>query len=213
MYGMQFGLALAAVAGFSEELVFHPPVTDREQVVVLVVQDDSLRRSAPEPWLQADPADSVYRAAREALNRRDFSTAATLFAQISSRFPKSGYAADALYWQAFALYRAGGDRDLHSALAALRQQRGRFPKAATQGDAAALERRVPGEAGPPGRPGSCSSSVRGGPPCRRGPGTDANLSDATRLRRRHQRRPRHGHRLLPHPPQAPARAARKRMMT
>ena len=33
--------------------------------------------------------------------------AADLFAQIPARFPKSGYAADALYWQAFALYRAG----------------------------------------------------------------------------------------------------------
>ena len=114
MYGMKFGLALAVVAGLSDELIFRPPVAFPP--IVLEASVDSIRASAPHPWLQADPADSVYRAAREALNRRDFSTAATLFAQIPSRFPKSGYAADALYWQAFALYRVGGDRDLHNAI-------------------------------------------------------------------------------------------------
>ena len=86
-----------------------------------------------EPWLQGDPADSVYRAAREALNRRDFRKAADLFAQIPERFPKSGYAPDAFYWQAFALYRLGGEPQLRAALDALRQQRERYAGRGDQG--------------------------------------------------------------------------------
>jgi HEAT repeat protein len=79
------------------------------------------------------------------LNRRDYRTAASLFGQIPERFPRSGYAPDAFYWQAFALYRIGGDRELRQGIEALRRQRERFPKAATHGDAAALERRIQGE--------------------------------------------------------------------
>src|ERR1700752_1654398 len=67
-------------------------------------------------WLQGDPADSLYRAAREALDRRDYPRAADLFAQVPTRFPRSGYAADAYYWRAFSLYRMGGTAQLKSAL-------------------------------------------------------------------------------------------------
>jgi HEAT repeat protein len=94
---------------------------------------------------QADPADSVYRAARAALGRREYRQAAQLFASIETRYPKSQYAADARYWQAFSLYRLGSDESLRQALGALRTQRQRYPAAATKGDAAALERRVQGE--------------------------------------------------------------------
>jgi TolA-binding protein len=105
MYGMKFGLALAALAGLADGLMIHPPAAFRP-IQLLDAPADSTRPVAPAPWLRADPADSLYRAAREALNRRDFRSAATLFARIPARYPKSGYAADALYWQAFALYRA-----------------------------------------------------------------------------------------------------------
>jgi HEAT repeat protein len=144
MYGMQVGYALAVMAGLSDGPMLQPGA-GLHPFAAVEVPADSLQRLAPAPWLRADPADSLYRAAREALNRRDYRAAATLFAQIPSRFPKSGYAGDALYWQAFALYRVGGDRDLHQAMATLQQQRGRFPKAATHGDAAALEQRIQGE--------------------------------------------------------------------
>ena len=99
----------------------------------------------PAPWLQGDPADSLYRAAREALDRRDWAHAADLFAQVPTRFPRSGYAADAYYWRAFALYRGGGTGQLREALRALDTQRTRYPKAATQGDARALASRIEGE--------------------------------------------------------------------
>jgi HEAT repeat protein len=101
--------------------------------------------SPPAAWLRDDPADSLYRSAREALNRREFRKAADLFAQIPARYPKSGYVADAYYWQAFALYRQGGTPQLRAALEALRRQRERHPGAATKGDASALEQRIRGE--------------------------------------------------------------------
>jgi HEAT repeat protein len=117
------------------------------------VQDSAGRGStAPEPWLVDDPADSLYRAAREALNGGDWTRAADLFGQLPTRYPRSGYVADAYYWRAFALYRLGGTAQLREALEALRQQRDRYPKAATKGDAATLERRIQGELARQGDP-------------------------------------------------------------
>ena len=106
----------------------------------------------PAAWLQGDPADSLYRAARQALDRRDYRQAAELFAQVPARFPRSGYAADAYYWRAFSLYRVGGTTQLRAALAALDTQRERFPKAATKGDAKALASRIQGELARQGDP-------------------------------------------------------------
>ena len=94
---------------------------------------------------QRDAADSVYRAAREALSGGDYPRAAGLFAQITRRFPRSPYAADAMYWEAFARYRQGADENLRSALALLEKQRSLYPKAATRGDAATLATRIRGE--------------------------------------------------------------------
>lgn len=67
-------------------------------------------------WARSDPADSLYRLARESLNSGDYRRAAQLFAQITRQFPTSEYRADAMYWQAFALYRIGDVADLHDAL-------------------------------------------------------------------------------------------------
>jgi HEAT repeat protein len=103
-----------------------------------------LTAEPPAPWDDADPADSLYRQARETLNRGDYRRAAALFGQITQRYPRSTYAADALYWRAFALYRAGGESDLRDALAALSTQRAQYPKAKTTGDADALEVRIHG---------------------------------------------------------------------
>jgi HEAT repeat protein len=111
----------------------------------------------PVSTVQSDPADSLYREARSALTRRDWPRAATLFASIESRFPKSAYAADALYWQAFALYRLGGEESLRRALAALKAQRSRYASAATRGDAAALQRRIQGELARRGDPDAAAA--------------------------------------------------------
>ena len=144
MYRMSPGLVLAAMMGLGE---WWMPAQGAPQSRAATAHDSAgaPQRAAPAPWLQGDPADSVYRAAREALNGRDYGRAADLFGQIPTRFPRSGYVADAFYWRAFSLYRLGGSSQLRDGLAALRTQRERFPKAATRGDAAALERRIQGE--------------------------------------------------------------------
>ncbi len=99
----------------------------------------------PAPRHQGDPADSLYKRAREQLNGGEYTSAARLFGQLVERYPKSTYAADALYWQAFALYRSGGRSELRTALASLDRQKQRYPNAATRGDADALATRINGE--------------------------------------------------------------------
>ena len=78
-----------------------------------------LRESPRAPWAADDPADSLYRLARQTLNSGEYRRAAQLFAQITRQYPTSQYRADAAYWRAFALYRIGGIADLHEALQAL----------------------------------------------------------------------------------------------
>ena len=99
----------------------------------------------PEAWAPQDPADSLYRAAREALNRNDYDRAANLFAEIIRRFPQSQYAPDAYYWQAFALYRKGGAQDLRAALDLLERQKSLHPRAATIAENEALATRIRGQ--------------------------------------------------------------------
>ena len=98
----------------------------------------------PPPWGQAGPADSLYRLAREAISRGQFRRAATLFAEISAKYPRSQYAPDAPYWRAFALYRLGREDDLREALKSLQTQQSRFPRATTIADAKELAVRIRG---------------------------------------------------------------------
>jgi HEAT repeat protein len=93
-------------------------------------------------WAQADPADSLYRLARETLNRGEYRRAAQLFGDISQRFPNSAYAADARYWRAFALYRIGGSAELRDALVALQDKGRPYRQASLQTDAGALATRI-----------------------------------------------------------------------
>ena len=99
--------------------------------------------SLPEP-VRGDPADSLYRAAREALNSEEYAPAAKLFQNIRDVFPRSSYIPDTYYWEAFALYRIGGERALREALSALETQGQRFPSAPTRADASALAVRIQG---------------------------------------------------------------------
>jgi HEAT repeat protein len=99
----------------------------------------------PAAWAPQDPADSLYRAARGALSDGAYERAAEGFRDIAARYPRSAYAADALYYEAFARYRAGGSRNQRAALAALDAQRRRYAQASTRDDAAALATRIRGE--------------------------------------------------------------------
>lgn len=101
---------------------------------------------APEAWNQQDPADSLYRAAREAMNQRSHERAAQLFRQIWARYPRSTYAPDAVYWEAFNRYRLDEEDQLEEALKLLAMQRERYAEASTRrnGDAPSLETRIHG---------------------------------------------------------------------
>ncbi|HEV8264472.1 MAG TPA: HEAT repeat domain-containing protein [Gemmatimonadales bacterium] len=87
---------------------------------------------------QQDPADSLYRAARQALNRNQYTRAAELFRQVRQRYRRSAYVPDTYYWEAFALYRTGSAESLKAARTALKDQANRYPDASTHGDAEAL---------------------------------------------------------------------------
>lgn len=93
---------------------------------------------------QGDVADSVYRAARQALNDNQYQRAAELFKSIRDRYPRSTYVPNTYYWQAFAQYRDGSSDQLRAAREALKAQKDKYPRASTRRDAEALLRRVQG---------------------------------------------------------------------
>lgn len=103
-----------------------------------------LAQSPPEAQAQGDPADQLYRRAREAFNRARYAEAAGMFAEVYAKYPKSSYAGDSYYWQAYALYRRGTDQSLRQALEALQSQSRNAPDASTRSDAERLESRILG---------------------------------------------------------------------
>ncbi|HEX9127723.1 MAG TPA: tetratricopeptide repeat protein [Gemmatimonadaceae bacterium] len=125
--------------------------------VTLALLDQQANPLPPEPWAKADPADSLYRLAREALSRGDYKRAAEIFHQIPARYPQSAYAGQALYYEAFALYRSGGDDELNTARDRLNQLKERFP-AISKKDGASLLTRVCGELAKRGDE-SCAMSI------------------------------------------------------
>lgn len=100
----------------------------------------------PAPSGQQDAGDSLYQAARTALNRGSYDRAAQLFRNLRDRYARSTYVGDSYYWEAYALYRQGGSMDTYrQAVRALDEQKSKFPRAATRGDSEQLKVRVQGE--------------------------------------------------------------------
>src|SRR5262245_51630656 len=93
---------------------------------------------------QGSPEDSVYRNARELLNRGEYRRASEQFKSFEQKYPKSRYVPAAMYWQAFALYRVGATTDLRQALQVLDDQRSRYPDAAQETEVSSLTTRVVG---------------------------------------------------------------------
>jgi HEAT repeat protein len=73
------------------------------------------RRTPPLPWVQGDPADSLYRAARAVLNAGDWGRAARMFADLQKNYPKSAFQNESQYWEAWARYKIGTTEELHTA--------------------------------------------------------------------------------------------------
>ncbi len=104
-----------------------------------------LTTTAPQAWDDQDPADSTYRAARSALNRNNYTQASYLFKQVYEKHPQSSYAADAYYYEAFALYRLGKTEGLRRALGVLAEQERSHRRAGTRDDAIELTARINAE--------------------------------------------------------------------
>ncbi len=124
------------------------PVTVAGATMQLSEEFASLDQQAtplpPEPWAKADPADSLYRLAREAMSRGDYKRAAELFHLIPQRYPQSAYASQSMYYEAYSLYRSGGEDDLSAARDRLNQLKQRDAKL-WKNDGSALLTRVCGE--------------------------------------------------------------------
>jgi HEAT repeat protein len=100
---------------------------------------------APRTALPLDPADSLYRLARTALNDGDFKKAAALFQTVVDQYPDSEFARDALYYRAYALFKSGSTRELRLAVVALDRQASRYPNAPTLSDAKLLRASIRSE--------------------------------------------------------------------
>ncbi len=96
----------------------------------------------PAPWIAEDPADSLYRLARNALNSGNYREAIRHFRELRERYPDSGYAADAYDWEANALTKQGSREDMKVATELLEYQAQRYPEARTRRDALALRGRI-----------------------------------------------------------------------
>lgn len=104
----------------------------------------SLAYAGTPEWTGDQVADSLYRQARERMNRGDYKRAAELFKEVARRAGKAPLAGDALYWNAYSLFRDGGSSALNDALVSLDRLSRDFPSAATLGDANTLRIRVCG---------------------------------------------------------------------
>ena len=102
-----------------------------------------------------DPADSLLRVANDRLSRGDYRAAADLFRLVLKRYPKSARLGEAMYYEAFAYYRAG---DLGRARTSLDELKQRYPQQAARGDANTLRTRICGELARQGD-GACAEEV------------------------------------------------------
>ncbi|GLC25462.1 HEAT repeat domain-containing protein [Roseisolibacter agri] len=104
-------------------------------------------RAADPTVRRQDPADSLYRAARAAMGRGEYRQAESLFRKITATYPKSGVYNDAVYFQAYSLFRAGGTSDLQRARDVLRtvNDTSRDVPRALRRDALSLDTRICGE--------------------------------------------------------------------
>jgi hypothetical protein len=78
--------------------------------MVMGIGRDFTDRMPPAPWAQGDPADSVYRIARDALGRGDYGRAARLFAEIPQKYQNSAYKNDATYYRSAGALQSWHDR-------------------------------------------------------------------------------------------------------
>jgi HEAT repeat protein/TolA-binding protein len=105
---------------------------------------DDFARSPRAAWAHDDPADSLYQLARQAFNDGDWRHASELFHEVVARYPRSVYAPDCVYYEAFSRYRIGSTEELHNALTLLTTSTTSASRSSRQSDVAALTARIRG---------------------------------------------------------------------
>jgi HEAT repeat protein len=147
MISIAAAMALAATPAFAATQVgtsYERSVPAREARAARA--DLGSPRAGPQvPELQqGDPADSLYRRARESLNRRNYTQAADQFRQVADRYPKSPSAPSAMYFRAFSLYQTGSVDRMRESRDVLTSLEKKYPNA-DLADAKTLRTRVCGE--------------------------------------------------------------------
>jgi HEAT repeat protein len=90
-------------------------------------------------------AEKLYKEARRALNGDEYKKAAGKFESVHKKYPESKYAAEAMYWQAFSLYRIESKSSLKDAQRVLEKQFDQYARSDTYDDARSLYYRVLGK--------------------------------------------------------------------
>ena len=100
-------------------------------------------------WPAAAPAqdsvETLYQDATQALDQSRFERAAELYAQFNEQYHAHALAQDALYWEAFARYRMGRDKELMRAAELLEQLQETYPTAQILSEAEQLAVRIQGQ--------------------------------------------------------------------
>jgi HEAT repeat protein len=111
-------------------------------MVALIATPASTIATAQTSGTSEDEARALYERARELMNDNRLQSASDLFEIVADEHGGTRYAAEALYWRAFALYREGGRRSLRAAKASLERQLQEYPDAARRGDSRELAIRI-----------------------------------------------------------------------
>lgn len=135
-------VALALPLGSGEAQQTRPRETGSAGETMAMAGELGSTVQAPAPWIQEDPGSGAYAQAREHLNARRYAEAAAAFEQLRGDYPRSAYAAESLYYQAFAFSRMGGRSNLREARGLLQDLRENHRAANTYEDAAELLARV-----------------------------------------------------------------------
>ena len=98
----------------------------------------------PESWDAQDPGDSLYTAARNALDRGNPAQAANLYRRLrtEARFARSTYRSQAFYWEAYARDRVGSPSELRQAQRILADLRREFPRFEPMQEVTNLEAKI-----------------------------------------------------------------------
>ncbi|NNK49522.1 MAG: hypothetical protein HKP01_11680, partial [Gemmatimonadetes bacterium] len=128
---------------YAEQMYAQAVALSAQEAAAAAQYDVSAEEVSRLAYQAAAMADTIYRAARRALNESQYRRAIELFERSLDEEPE--YSAEALYYQALAYYRMGGRGNYDRAYRKLNEQLARYPDAASSGDAEELMVRIESE--------------------------------------------------------------------